>query len=115
MTKRDLIGEVARLYPRYALREVESIVNAVFEGLTAALARGEGIEVRGFGSFRVQHYPARAGRNPKTGAVVAVAAKTKPRFKAGKELRARVAGQEDIRRGRRMAKPLTERVAGQEG
>ena len=90
MTKRDLSGEVARLYPQYAMREVETLVNAVFAGLTAALARGERIEVRGFGSFRVRHYPARAGRNPKTGVVVAVAAKTIPRFKAGKELCARV-------------------------
>jgi integration host factor subunit beta len=114
MTKRELSGEVARRYPQYALREVDTLVNAVFEGLTAALARGEGIEVRGFGSFRVQHYPARAGRNPKTGAVVAVAAKTKPRFKAGKELRARVAGQEDTRGGRSTAQPHMERVAGQE-
>lgn len=105
MTKRDLIGEVARLYPQYALREVETMVNAVFASLTAALARGEGIELRGFGSFSVRHYPARAGRNPKTGAVVAVAARNIPWFKVGKELRARVAGQEDPGEGRNADKP----------
>ena len=114
MTKRDLIEEVVQRYPQYAGREVEIMIDAVFAGLTAALARGEGIEVRGFGSFSVRHYPARAGRNPKTGAVVAVAAKKLPWFKVGKELRARVAGQEE-RGGMSTDKPLTEMVAGQEG
>jgi integration host factor subunit beta len=115
MTKSALISEVARRYPQYAPREVETLVNAVFEGLIAALARGEGIEVRGFGSFRVRHYRARAGRNPKTGAAVAVAARAIPRFKASKELRARMAGHEDRRGGRDTEKSLTEMGAGQEG
>lgn len=92
MTKQDLIGEVAKLYPQYAVREVEIMVNVVFESLTAALAQGEGIELRGFGSFSVRHHAAREGRNPKTGALVWVAAKRVPRFKVGKELSQRVNG-----------------------
>ena len=59
MTKRDLSVEVARLYPQYSVREVETMVNAVFASLTAALARGEGIELRGFGSFGVKQHQAR--------------------------------------------------------
>jgi integration host factor subunit beta len=92
MTKRDLSLEVARLYPQYAVREVETMVNAVFESLTAALAQGERIELRGFGSFEVRERRAREGRNPRTRAIVAVPAKRVPFFKVAKELRARVDG-----------------------
>ena len=90
MTKHDLCVEVARLYPQYSRHEVEVMVNAVFGSLTAALARGEGIELRGFGSFVVRHHPAREGRNPRTGAVIAVPAKKALIFKVAKELRERV-------------------------
>ena len=89
MTKRDLVEEVATQYPQYPGREVEVMVNAVFDSLTAALARGEGIELRGFGSFGVKQHQARAGRNPRTGTLVAVAAKQVVWFKVAKELRAR--------------------------
>ena len=84
MTKHDLSGEVAKLYPWYSRREVDVMVNAVFASLTAALARGERIELRGFGSFEVRQRPAREGHNPRTGAIVAVAAKRMPFFKVGK-------------------------------
>jgi len=73
-------------------REAEVLVNAVFESLAEALARGERIEIRGFGSFIVKRRNARDGRNPKTGDVVAVMAKRVPFFKAGKELKLRVDG-----------------------
>jgi integration host factor subunit beta len=69
------------------------MVNAVFDSMTEALAKSERIEIRGFGSFIVKHRPAREGRNPRTGEVVAVAAKRVPLFKVGKELRLRVDGQ----------------------
>ncbi len=92
MTKRDLIEEVARHYPRFSRRDAEVMVNAVFENLAEALARGERIEIRGFGSFMVKHRRAREGRNPRTGEAVAVAAKRVPFFKVGKELRLRVDG-----------------------
>jgi integration host factor subunit beta len=96
MTKHDLSVEVAKLYPQYSGREVEIMVNAVFASLTAALVRDEGIELRGFGSFGVKQHQAREGRNPRTGRLVAVAAKRVVWFKVAKELRARV----DDQRGR---------------
>jgi integration host factor subunit beta len=92
MTKRDLIDEVVKIYPRFSGRDAEVMVNAVFDSMTDALARGERIEIRGFGSFVVKHRQARDGRNPKTGAVVPVAAKRVPFFKVGKELKLRVDG-----------------------
>jgi len=93
VTKRDLIEEVARQYPRFSRRDAEVMVNAVFDSMTDALAKGERIEIRGFGSFIVKQRAAREGRNPRTGAVVSVAAKKVPLFKVGKELRLRVDGQ----------------------
>jgi integration host factor subunit beta len=92
MTKRDLIEEVLKQFPRFARRDAEVMVNAVFDSMTAALCRGDRIEIRGFGSFVVKHRQAREGRNPKTGALVAVHAKRVPFFKVGKELRLRVDG-----------------------
>jgi integration host factor subunit beta len=93
VTKRDLIEEVAIQYPRFSRRDAEVMVNAVFDSMTEALAKGERIEIRGFGSFMVKQREAREGRNPRTGALVSVAAKKVPLFKVGKELRLRVDGQ----------------------
>jgi integration host factor beta subunit len=90
MTKRDLIDEIVRQFPAYSRRDAEVIVNAVFESMTDALCKEERIEIRGFGSFVVKQRRAREGRNPKTGEIVAVAAKRVPFFKVGKELKQRV-------------------------
>jgi integration host factor subunit beta len=92
MTKRDLIEEVVKQYPQFSRRDAEVMVNSVFESMTDALRRGERIEIRGFGSFVVKPRQARQGRNPKTGDLVAVAAKRVPFFKVGKELKLRVDG-----------------------
>ena len=92
MTKRGLIEEVGRLYPRYSRRDAEVMVNAVFGSMAEALRRNDRIEIRGFGSFVVKHRRAREGRNPKSGKAVAVAAKRVPFFKVGKELKLRVDG-----------------------
>ena len=92
MTKRDLIDEVVKLFPRFSRRDAEAIVNELFDSLTQALVRGERIEIRGFGSFVVKQRRAREGRNPKTGALVPVHAKRVPFFKVGKELKLRVDG-----------------------
>ena len=92
MTKRELIAEVARHYPRFSRQEAAGVVNALFASLTEALARGERIELRGFGSFSVKQRQAREGRNPRTGALISVAAKKAPFFKVAKGLRARVDG-----------------------
>jgi integration host factor subunit beta len=94
MTKHDLSVEVARRYPQYSRREVEAMVNAIFDSMTAALALGDRIELRGFGVFEVRERQAREGRNPRTGAIVAVTDKRIPFFKVGKELRLRVDRQE---------------------
>ena len=74
MTKRDLIEEVARHFPRFSRREAEVVVNTVFDEMTQTLARGERIELRGFGSFSIRQRRARKGRNPQTGEPVSVAA-----------------------------------------
>ena len=92
MTKRDLIDEVLKQFPRFSRRDAEVMVNAVFDSMTDALTRGQRIEIRGFGSFVVKRRQAREGRNPKTGAVVSVNEKRVPFFKVGKELRLRVDG-----------------------
>ena len=90
MTKRTLIQEVAERYPQYTKRQVEAVVDSVFQTLTDTLVHGERVELRGFGSFQTTYRSAREGRNPRTGAVVSIPAKRVPVFKVGKELRARV-------------------------
>ncbi len=90
MTKRELIEAVIEARSHIPRREVEALVNALFATLADALARGERIEIRGFGSFIVKRRNAREGLNPKTGEVVSVMAKRVPFFKAGKELKLRV-------------------------
>jgi integration host factor subunit beta len=86
MTKRELITELLVRRPGLAHHESTRIVNALFDTMAEALARGERIELRGFGSFQVRQRGARQGRNPKTGAAVKVEAKRVPFFRAGKEL-----------------------------
>ena len=92
MTKRDLIDEVVKRYPRLSGADAEVVVSCVFDSMTDALARGGRIEIRGFGTFVVKHRRAREGHNPRTGALLQVAAKRVPFFKAGKELKLRANG-----------------------
>ena len=94
MTKRDLIDEVNKRFPHLSRRDSEVIINAIFDSMVDALAQGDRIEIRGFGSFVVKHRRARQGRNPKSGVLVSVAAKRVPFFKVGKELRLRVDGKD---------------------
>ena len=94
MTKSELIQHLAEMNPHLYQRDVERIVSTIFDEVTAALARGDRVELRGFGAFSVKHRDARVGRNPRTGDSVQVAAKSIPFFKAGKELRERVNGDE---------------------
>ena len=72
------------------LKRSEAAVYGVFEALTAALVRGERIEIRGFGSWMTKQYGAKNGRNPKTGKPIAVPAKRLPSFRAGKQLSDRI-------------------------
>lgn len=90
MTRSELVAEIAAANPHLLLRDVELIVHTIFDELTRAMARGERIELRGFGAFTVKKRNARAGRNPRTGESVAVEEKVVPFFKAGKELRERI-------------------------
>ena len=90
MTRSELIAEIAAANPDLPLRNVELIVATIFDEVTAALARGDRVELRGFGAFSVKQRDARTGRNPRTGEPVAVNEKVVPFFKAGKELRERV-------------------------
>lgn len=90
MTKSDLILRLAERNPHLFQRDVERIVATILDEITAALARGDRVELRGFGAFSVKHRGARIGRNPRTGESVSVAEKVVPYFKTGKELRERL-------------------------
>jgi integration host factor subunit beta len=90
MTKSELIAELASANPHLLARDVEVIVGTIFDEISAALSRGERVELRGFGAFTVKRRDARTGRNPRTGESVPVDEKAVPFFKAGKELRERV-------------------------
>tara|TARA_B100000315_G_C14341452_1_gene479788 strand:+ start:489 stop:767 length:279 start_codon:yes stop_codon:yes gene_type:complete len=87
MTKSELIARLAEANPHLYQRDVERIVTTIFEEITSALARGDRVELRGFGAFSVKERSARVGRNPRTGQAVNVASKYIPYFKTGKQLR----------------------------
>ncbi|MCW8305708.1 integration host factor subunit beta [Acidiphilium sp. PA] len=87
MTRSELITALAADHPHLTLADVERIVSALFDEMTASLARGDRVELRGFGAFSVKRRQARAGRNPRTGETVDVTEKTVPFFRAGRELR----------------------------
>jgi integration host factor subunit beta len=94
MTKSELIARLAERNPRLVARDADEAVNTMLDAMTDALAGGQRIEIRGFGSFALNYRPPRVGRNPKSGDRVQVPAKYVPHFKAGKELRERVDGNE---------------------
>ena len=88
--KSELIQKIAAGNPHLFHRDVERIVNVIFDEIIASLARGDRVELRGFGAFTVKHRAPRIGRNPRTGAAVPVDEKFVPFFKTGKELRERL-------------------------
>ncbi len=90
MTKSELIQRLAEQNPHLYQRDVERIVSAIFDEITAALSRGDRVELRGFGAFSVKRREARVGRNPRTGDSVHVDEKHIPFFKTGKQLRERL-------------------------
>jgi len=83
MIKSELVTRIAAQNPHLYQRDVENIVNAILNEIVAAMARGVRVELRGFGAFSVKDRPARTGRNPRTGAHVAVEQKSVPFFKTG--------------------------------
>ena len=95
MTKSELIYRLTETladkhYLSLEAKDVEPCVKALVDAMSRSLSKGQRIEIRGFGSFDLNHRPARVGRNPKSGEKVSVPAKWVPHFKAGKELRERV-------------------------
>ena len=92
MIRSELIQIIADENPHLYQRDVERIVNTVFNEITEALAKGDRVELRGFGAFSVKSRDARMGRNPRTGEPVKVESKAVPFFKTGKLLRDRLNG-----------------------
>jgi integration host factor subunit beta len=90
MIKSELIERISSQNPHLFERDIEKVVNAILDEMVQALRRGDRVELRGFGAFSVRLREARTGRNPRTGAAVAVAKKAIPAFKTGKEMRARL-------------------------
>jgi len=90
MTRSDLVEALAARFAHLGQRDAELAVKAILEAMADALVQGQRIEVRGFGSFSVNHRPARMGRNPLSGESVAIPDKRVPHFKPGKALRERV-------------------------
>ncbi len=90
MTKSELIEILAARQVHLKSDDVDMAVKTLLEQMSASLASGERIEIRGFGSFSLHYRPPRIGRNPKTGESVALPGKHVPHFKPGKELRERV-------------------------
>jgi len=87
MTKAELVERVSDKVSDLTKKQTETIVNTIFDSIKDALAKGDKIEIRGFGSFKIRTRKEREGRNPKTGAPVSVPSKKVPFFKAGKELK----------------------------
>ena len=92
MIRSELIQKLADENPHLYQRDVERIVNTIFDEVTNAMARGDRVELRGFGAFSVKQRDARVGRNPRTGETVEVEEKHVPFFKTGKLLRDRLNG-----------------------
>ncbi len=92
MTKAELIAKLTNQIPSLTKRQLEVVVNTIFDSMRAALTHGDKIEIRGFGSFKLRARKMKEGRNPKTGESVLVPPKKIPFFKVGKELRHMVNG-----------------------
>jgi integration host factor subunit beta len=92
MLKTELIRRIAEQNPHLYAKWVDRAIAAFFDEISAALARGDRVEMRGFGTFSVNTWPARPGRNPRTGAKVSVPERRHPIFKTGKEMRDRLNG-----------------------
>jgi len=90
MTKSELIARLASRFPQLVAKDADFAVKMMLDAMSEALAKGDRIEIRGFGSFALNYRPPRVGRNPKSGDRVSVPEKYVPHFKAGKELRERV-------------------------
>lgn len=93
MTRSELILRLAENNPQLYQRDLEAIVDTIFNTIAEAIAEGRRVELRGFGAFWAKERPGRTARNPRTGAAVQVAAKRTPFFKAGKPLKEMLNGE----------------------
>ena len=87
MTKSELMHELGQQFPDLSSREVEKAVDVIFGEISNALAKGNRVELRGFGAFSVRYRERRLGRNPRTGATIKIKAAKVPKFRAGKGLK----------------------------
>lgn len=99
MTRSDLVQELAARFDQFTQRDTESAVKGILDAVSDALIRGHRIEIRGFGSFSINHRQPRVGRNPRTGESVQVPSKRVVHFKPGKALRGAVGGDPGIDAG----------------
>lgn len=90
MTKNELIKKIAEQYTSYSQKDIALVVQTILNSLTAAMKKNERIEIRGFGMFSIRERKPRIGRNPKSGAQVALGDRKVPFFKTGKDLRLKV-------------------------
>ena len=90
MTKSELITHLSSRFSQLVQKDAELSVKTIIDSLSNSLSKGGRIEIRGFGSFSLNHRPARMGRNPKTGEKVSIPEKFVPHFKPGKELKIKV-------------------------
>ncbi len=90
MIRSELVQSLSLLHPGLSQRDIEKIVSVVFDTMSDHLTKGGRVELRGFGAFSTRERAPRTGRNPRTGASVAVEAKRVPYFKPGKEIRERL-------------------------
>lgn len=90
MTKSELIEAVASKITAFSRKDIEVIVDTVFQSMTDSLSGGDKVEIRGFGSFKIKKREGRQGRNPKSGENIFIDSKKVPFFKAGKEIRERI-------------------------
>ena len=104
MTRSELIAQLAASNPHLRQGDIEAIVATIFGEITAALARGDRVELRGFGAFSTKSRQGRTGRNPRTGESVPVEPKSVPYFKPGKELRERINAKKQAAPAKRAAR-----------
>lgn len=90
MTKSELIEAVAAKVSNFSRKDIEIIVDTLFDSMSTSLSKGDKVEIRGFGSFKIKEREGRQGRNPKSGENIFIESKRVPFFKAGKEIRERI-------------------------
>lgn len=90
MTKSELIEAVSAKVTNFSRKDIEVIVDTLFDSMCASLSKGDKVEIRGFGSFKIKERDGRQGRNPKSGENIFIESKKVPFFKAGKEIRERI-------------------------